>query len=85
MLPLRDGAKYIGTPPQNPSVSLWLLRADGTVIDSVKEPPLGATKGVLPVEIAYSVPLSAGREAVAAAIQIDDEYFVEALQPLNGT
>jgi hypothetical protein len=84
MLPMVDGRRPAGSLPQGPSVTLWLLRADGTAIPLKKEPSLGAQQGVNTTEVAYSVPLAAGEEAVAAALRIDDEYFVESLQPLNG-
>lgn len=65
------------------NVTLWLLKADGTVIPAQAEPALGPKQGVNTSEVAYSVSLSAGETAVAAALKIDGEYFIEALRPLN--
>ncbi len=66
-----------------PSVTFWLLGADGTVIPARKEvTPRGPANDRLPIEAAYSVGISAGEQAVAAAIQIDNEYYVEPLQSL---
>lgn len=71
-----------------PDVTVWLLRADGTAIPTTRDAPLrGAASGAAtapPAEIAYSVGLAAGASAVAAAIRIDDEYYIERLQPLAG-
>lgn len=80
---LVEGRQLVAPHATRPSVTVWLLRADGTAIPTKGEPPLeGAAKNVLPTETAYSVSLSAGEEAVAAAIRIDDEYYVEPLQSL---
>jgi hypothetical protein len=73
-----------GHKPQNPVVTLWLLSADGAAISTVRERPHAATKGALPDETEFSVSLSAGEEAVAAVLRIDDEYFVESLRSLTG-
>lgn len=35
-------------------------------------------------EAEFSVSLSAGEEAVAAVLRIDDEYFIEPLRSLTG-
>lgn len=67
---------------QNPAVTLWLLGADGAVISSSKD-PVPVKSNTPPAEVSYSVPLSSGEAAVAAALRIDDEYFIEKLQPLN--
>jgi hypothetical protein len=35
----------------------------------------------VPLEVKYSYPLSAAKEAVAAAIEVDGVYYIEQLQP----
>ncbi|MEO8307051.1 MAG: hypothetical protein ABI616_03300 [Pseudomonadota bacterium] len=72
-----------GRTPANPVVTLWLLRADGTAISAVREAPHPVMKGALADEVEFSTSLAGGEEAVAAAIQIDDEYFIEPLRPMS--
>mgnify|MGYP005812401365 CR=1 FL=1 len=70
-----------------PQVTLWLLAGDGTVIPVSRARSLGAKTpraADAPIEVAYSVPLASGERAVAAAIRVDDDFFIEALQPLHG-
>ena len=64
------------------NVTLWLLKADGTAIPTnvVLDLP---KRGVVENEAAYWVSLAVGEAAVAAAFKINDEYFIEALRPLN--
>ncbi len=74
--------------PQPPTVQVWLLKADGTVILPSSEviPPLSrryACGRCVSYELAYSFAHAMGREAVAAAIRINDDYYVEALKPLR--
>ena len=80
VFPRISGIQPVGA---NPSVTLWLLKADGTVISTQTEPALGLSQKVHPNEIAYSVSLAAGGLATAAALRIDEEFFIEALRPLN--
>ncbi len=77
-----DGRKLDPNGP-NPEVTLWLLGEDGTVISVSREQPLGAGPPSVPAEAAYSVSLASGERAVAAAIRIDDAFFIEPLQALN--
>jgi hypothetical protein len=64
---------------RNPPVTLWLLGADGTVIPaSQNAPPKIPTS-----EVSYSVPLSSGQAAVAVALRVDDEFFIEKLRSLE--
>jgi hypothetical protein len=65
-------------------VALWLLKADGTAIPTTREPSPGLQQKVNTAEVAFSVSLRAGEEAVAVVLRIDEEYFVEPLQSLNG-
>lgn len=66
------------------SVTLWLLRADGTVIPASTGPAQPSKKGLPRSDLTYSVSMADGGAAVAAAIRIDDAYFIEALPPLSG-
>jgi len=73
-----------GPDRETPAVTLWLLRADGTSVAATREVSREEKNGFRPIEIAYTVPLASGDEAVAAVIRIDDEYFIEPLQSLKG-
>lgn len=77
IFPLPPTATRIVPLKNAPPVDVWLLKADGTVIPVTREPPLANT-----LEVGFSVSLAAGETAVAAALRIDDQYFIEALQPL---
>jgi hypothetical protein len=67
-------------------VQAWLLRADGTQIMPVRQSPqvqsgaCGARPN--PYEILYRVSVADGSEAVAVAMRIDDEYYIENLRSL---
>ena len=65
--------------PKNPTVTLWLLGADGSVVPTAQNAP----SKIAPTEVSYSVDLLAGRSAVAVALKVDDEYFIEKLKPLD--
>lgn len=70
-----------------PKVTLWLLAGDGTVIPVSNAQPLGTRTPRAPnapTEAAFSVPLASGERAVAAAIRVDEEFFIEPLQLLHG-
>ncbi len=63
---------------KHPDVRLWLLSADGLVISAARVPPKdGESSTPIRNEQTYSVSLSAGAKAVAAVLQIDDQYFVD--------
>lgn len=64
-------------------VEVWLLKADGTQIQ-----PAGyrceygmARSGDKDASISYGYSLADGAQAVAAAIRVDDSFFIEKLQP----
>jgi hypothetical protein len=72
--------------PQRPHVQVWLLKADGTLIAPLRRlepgaPPPGKKNPSQPygVEVNFAFPLSAAGEAIAAALQIDDGFYVEPL------
>lgn len=77
IFPLPATATRILPQKQVTPVEVWLLKADGTVIPVNRAAPLANT-----LEVGFSVPLAAGEAAVAVALKIDDQYFIEALQPL---
>ena len=66
-------------------VEVWLLKADGTqILPTTYSCDMGPTyqpTPVRPVEISYEFPLADSEQAVAAAIRIDDEYYIEKLKP----
>jgi len=66
-------------------IDVWLLKADGTQIlpasyscDAGPVPTL--RQAAAPVEVSYQYPLAQAAQAVAAAIRIDDSYYIEKLQ-----
>lgn len=73
--------------PKLPQVQAWLLKLDGTLIARSPGTPafpaaLKASDGV-PLEVRYSFPQSAAREAVAVAIMVDGAYYIEQLKPFE--
>jgi hypothetical protein len=74
-------------PPKlkDPRVDVWLLKADGTQIlpatYSCDLTRRGADKSRPHAEISYEFPLASTAQAVAAAIRIEDRYFIQKLQP----
>jgi hypothetical protein len=74
-------------PPQlkDPRVEVWLLKADGTQIlpatYSCDLTRRGPDKSRPHAEISYEFPLAITEHAVAAAIRIEDRYFIQKLQP----
>jgi hypothetical protein len=73
---------------KSPEVEVWLLRLDGSRIPwlrrwespAYENPQLRGRQ--VGAEVNFSFPLSAGKEAVTAAIQIGQELFIEKLEPL---
>jgi hypothetical protein len=82
---LQDNPKL---KPGRPSVQVWLLKADGTLIAPIQRmDPSNAAGGKYPrqpygAEVLFAFPLSADKEAVAAAIRVDDAFYIEPLKPL---
>jgi hypothetical protein len=73
-------------PPKvkDPRVEVWLLKADGTQIlpatyscDLTRHGPDTSRPHA---EISYEFPLASADQAVAAAIRIEDRYFIQKLQ-----
>lgn len=64
-------------------VDTWLLKADGTQILPTTYSCAMTIASREPVRISYRFSIAAGEHAVAAAIRIDDDYFIEKLQPLE--
>ncbi|MDQ2639820.1 MAG: hypothetical protein M3Y79_04485 [Pseudomonadota bacterium] len=66
-----------------PKVQVWLLRADGTLIQP-RQTSLPGTQSVRPrtvaVEARYLFPESAGTEGVAVALQVDGEFYIQKLE-----
>jgi hypothetical protein len=76
-------------PPKlkDPRVEVWLLKADGTQIlpasYSCDLTRRGPDKSRPHAEISYEYPLAIAGQAVAAAIRIEDRYFIQKLQPAD--
>jgi hypothetical protein len=78
---MRDDPKI---KKQRPSVQVWLLKADGSLIPSTGRAEPGAQGARQPygVEVLFGFPLSADKEAVAAAIRVDDAFYIESISSL---
>lgn len=66
-----------------PVVKVWLLTANGSHISATKVSRPNSEKvgpRTISAEFSYSFPRSVNGQAVAAAIQIGDEFFIEKLQ-----
>jgi len=66
-----------------PRIQVWLLKPDGSAIPwSQMIPPDTRDAGgrQFTVELMYRYPLSASQDAVAAAIMVDDQYYIEQLK-----
>jgi hypothetical protein len=70
---------------QRPSVQVWLLKADGSLIEPTQraEPGKKDIRQPYGVEVLFAFPLSADKEAVAAAIRVDDAFYIEPLSSLS--
>jgi hypothetical protein len=70
---------------QRPSVQVWLLKADGSLIAPTQraEPGKRDIRQPYGVEVLFAFPLSADKEAVAAAIRVDDAFYIEPLSSLS--
>jgi hypothetical protein len=83
IFPKMSAVSFFVPVQDHSAVRLWLLSADGSAIPAARSPALGADEKLSKsAEITYSVSLSAGRQAVAAVLKIDDEYFVDPIAPL---
>ena len=83
---MRDDPKL---KPQRPRVQVWLLKGDGSLIAPMLRAEPGTTTGEknirqpYGVEVLFAFPLSADKEAVAAAIGVDDAFYIEPLSSLS--
>jgi hypothetical protein len=71
--------------PRRPSVQVWLLTADGSLITPTQRADTGKRDIRQPygAEVLFAFPLSADKEAVAIAIQIDGAFYIEPLSSLR--
>ncbi len=67
---------------QRPRVQVWLLKAEGSLIAPTQRAEPGKSTYGQP-EALFAFPLSADREAVAAAIRVDDAFYIEPLSSLS--
>jgi hypothetical protein len=59
------------------------ILAAGSVIPAARLPLASGNKSASsPPEITYSVSLAAGVRVMAAALQVDGQYFIDAVSPL---
>jgi hypothetical protein len=74
-------------PAKPPQFQVWLLRSNGTQIlpiyRSPEPDPAKCTLRCIAQEVSYRFSLADGDEAVAVVVRIDDEYYLEKLQPLK--
>jgi hypothetical protein len=97
-LELVDGRRMVSTsraisadvqPAKRPQTSVWLLRADGTqilpAVPSTSPSPDSCSKNLrcIAVDVLYRFSVADAVSAVAIAVRIDDEFFIEKLQPLE--
>ncbi len=82
--PQPDAAVNQPWPPQirERRVEAWLLKGDGTQILPVAYRCIPDSAAI---EVSYGFSIADSTQAVAAAIRIDDDYFIEKLQPLQPT
>ncbi len=74
--------------PRPPQVEVWLLKADGSRLlpSSQSIPPIArqyACGRCVSYELGYSFAHAIARDAVAAAVRIDDTVYVATLKPLG--
>lgn len=70
---------------KNPQIDVWLLKADGAQIHPVTSTCELGSKASPPredVTISYGYSVADIAQAVAVAIRIDGDYYIEKLQPL---
>lgn len=70
-------------PAPLPHIQVWLLKPDGSTIPWLQMIPPNMSKAGFrqtTVELMYRYPLSASQDAVAAAIMVDDQYYIEQLK-----
>lgn len=87
-LPPPPGADHpYATAVRDPRVEVWLLKADGTHISPgayrCGPVPAGEQPGEIVFEIAYTFEAAEGEQADAAAIRVQEDFFIEKLQPLQ--
>jgi hypothetical protein len=75
--------------PKPPETNVWLLRADGTQIRPLHSAtipsPEKCTGRCIAVEVLYRFSIADAEQAIAAAVKIGDDFYIEKLQPLVQT
>lgn len=82
---MQTGQRIIPQASSIPQVQVWLLRGDGTLILPRRtEVPGSGTRELGPrtiaLEASYSFPDTAGKEAVAVAMSVDGNFYIEKLE-----
>jgi hypothetical protein len=70
---------------KDPDIQVWLLKADGALIPAGRRTLIASVNSPrhVPDEVLYASSLSAGREAVAVALSIDNEFYIQELEPFD--
>jgi hypothetical protein len=81
MDPVFSGAGTLPSEGKERRVEVWLLRADGSLI----EPATYVREAGARVSVSYGYSIADSMQAVAAAIRIDDAYYIDKLLPLDAS
>jgi hypothetical protein len=80
----KESANWFGAPPiKYPAVRLWLLSDDSFDGSAARVPIRAEASTSAQNERTYWVSLSTGAKAVAAVLQIDDQFFVDPVPQLS--
>lgn len=86
LAPMDGRRKIPSTEPEPPPLAqlrVWLLREDGSLIQPSRTQlpnPANAGLRTRAMDATYTFPENAGTEAVAVAMQVDGEFFIEKLE-----
>jgi hypothetical protein len=80
---LRSLDPAFGGDAKDSRVGVWLLKADGTLIQPATYSRQNTGSSPPTFSISYGFPVADSAQAVAAAIRINDDFYIEKLQPLG--
>lgn len=77
---------FPASPAVPARVKIWLINPDGSQVPSTYQSPAPKAEQLncmrcISYEVSYSFSSNAAEKAVAAAVQINDEFFIDQLQP----
>lgn len=84
-----NGVSGKSAQPQAASVQVWLLKADGTQVFQVHGAPPPKPEGLpgnfrtTSYTYTWHFPIEESRQAVAMAIRINDDFYIDQLKPLR--